>query len=79
MANASITDPAAVEAYAKVAGPAIRAAGGRNLVRDIPAKTFEAGLALRTIAIEFETIVAGERLVLRDANRECASREGACS
>jgi uncharacterized protein (DUF1330 family) len=31
-----ITDPAAVEAYAKIAGPAIWAAGGRNLVRGTP-------------------------------------------
>ena len=54
----SITNPAAVEAYAKIAGPAIWAAGGRNLVRGTPSKTFEAGLSLRTIVIEFENVAA---------------------
>ena len=52
----SINNPEAVAAYAKVAGPAIWAAGGRNLVRGTPAKTFEAGLDLRTVVIEFDSI-----------------------
>jgi len=52
----SIEDPEALAAYARIAGPAIWAAGGRNLVRGTPAKTFEAGLALRTVVIEFESV-----------------------
>lgn len=43
----SITNPAAVEAYAAKIGPMIRAAGGRILVRGIPAEVFEAGQSLR--------------------------------
>jgi hypothetical protein len=43
----SIKDPEALDAYAKLAGPAIWAAGGRNLVRGTPAKTLEAGMDLR--------------------------------
>lgn len=54
----SITNPAAVEAYAQIAGPAIWAAGGRNLVRGMPTRVLEAGLALRTVVIEFEGVAA---------------------
>jgi uncharacterized protein (DUF1330 family) len=53
-----IKDPAALEAYAKLAGPALWSAGGRNLVRGMPAKTLEAGLNMRTVVIEFESVAA---------------------
>jgi uncharacterized protein (DUF1330 family) len=52
----SINDPEALAEYAKLAGPAIWAAGGRNLVRGTPAKTLEAGLDLRTVVIEFDSV-----------------------
>ena len=52
----SINDPEALAAYAKLAGPAIWAAGGRNLVRGTPAKTLEAGMDLRTVVIEFDSV-----------------------
>jgi uncharacterized protein (DUF1330 family) len=54
----SIKDPAALDAYAKIAGPAIWAAGGRNLVRGTPAKTLEAGMDLRTVVIEFDSVAS---------------------
>lgn len=54
----SIRDPQALDAYAKLAGPAIWAAGGRNLVRGTPAKTLEAGIALRTVVIEFDSVAS---------------------
>src|SRR5580765_4661122 len=54
----SIKDTEALDAYAKLAGPAIWSAGGRNLVRGIPAKTLEEGLSLRTVVIEFESVAA---------------------
>ena len=57
----SIQSPEALEAYAKLAGPAIWNAGGRNLVRGIPAKTLEEGLNLRTVVIEFESVEAALR------------------
>ena len=53
-----IKDPAKLDAYAKLAGPAIWDAGGRNLVRGVPARTLEEGLALRTVVIEFESVAA---------------------
>jgi uncharacterized protein (DUF1330 family) len=54
----SIKDTHALDAYAKLAGPAIWGAGGRNLVRGIPARTLEDGLDLRTVVIEFESVAA---------------------
>jgi uncharacterized protein (DUF1330 family) len=52
----SISNPDALAAYAKLAGPAITAAGGRFLARGMPAKTYEAGLAQRTVLIEFDSV-----------------------
>jgi uncharacterized protein (DUF1330 family) len=52
----SVKDPDKLAAYAKLAGPAIQGAGGRFLVRGVAAKTMEAGLALRTIVVEFESV-----------------------
>ena len=54
----SIKNPEALAAYAKLAGPAIHAAGGRFLVRGSPAKTYEAGLDMRTVMTEFDSVEA---------------------
>jgi uncharacterized protein (DUF1330 family) len=52
----SISNPDAVTEYAKLAGPALQAAGAKILSRGVPAKTFEAGLAMRSVVIEFESV-----------------------
>jgi uncharacterized protein (DUF1330 family) len=52
----SITDPEALAAYAKLAGPAIQAGGGRFLARGTPAQTYEKGLNQRTVLIEFDSV-----------------------
>jgi uncharacterized protein (DUF1330 family) len=52
----SISDPDALAAYAKIAGPAITAAGGRFLARGNPAETYEAGIAQRIVIIEFDSV-----------------------
>jgi uncharacterized protein (DUF1330 family) len=52
----SISNPDAMGAYAKLAGPAIAAAGGRFVVRGMPAKTYEAGVNNRTVVIEFDSL-----------------------
>ena len=54
----SISNPDALAEYAKIGGPAIIAAGGKFLARGVPAKTYEAGLAQRTVVIEFESVAA---------------------
>ncbi len=52
----SVRDPQALAAYAKLAAPALTAAGGRFLVRGLPAKVYEGGLNERTVVIEFESV-----------------------
>jgi uncharacterized protein (DUF1330 family) len=52
----SISDPAKVAAYARLAGPAIEAGGGRFLARGMPAKLYEQGVAERTVLIEFDSV-----------------------
>ncbi len=51
-----ITDPAKLAAYAKLAGPAIEAAGGRFLARGAAAHAYEAGQLERTVIIEFDSV-----------------------
>ena len=51
-----IKNQAAVDAYAKIAGPAVAAAGGRFLVRGSPAKTYELGMKERTVVVEFDSL-----------------------
>jgi len=51
-----VSDPAKLAAYAALAGPAIEQGGGRFLVRGMPAQTYEAGLAERTVVIEFASV-----------------------
>ena len=52
----SVSDPEALAAYAKLAGPAIAAAGGRFLARGNAAKAYEAGLTERVVVIEFDSV-----------------------
>ena len=52
----SISDPEALAGYAKLAGPAITAAGGRFLARGTAAKAYEAGLVQRVVIIEFDSV-----------------------
>jgi uncharacterized protein (DUF1330 family) len=54
----SIKDQEALDAYAKLTGAAIGGAGGRVIVRGRPARTFEDGLDLRTVIIEFESVAS---------------------
>jgi uncharacterized protein (DUF1330 family) len=46
----------ALAAYAKLAGPAIEAGGGRFLARGMPSEVHEAGLAQRMVVIEFDSL-----------------------
>lgn len=51
-----VTDPAKLASYAKLAGPAIEAGGGRFLARTTAAKAYEQGKEERTVLIEFESV-----------------------
>ena len=52
----AVKDPDKLAAYAKLAGPAINAAGGRFLARGEPAKVYELGIKQRTVLIEFDSV-----------------------
>ncbi|HTF15012.1 MAG TPA: DUF1330 domain-containing protein [Burkholderiales bacterium] len=52
----SIKNQEAFQAYAKLAMPAIQAAGGKYLVRGNPAKVYEGGLSQRVVLIEFPSL-----------------------
>ena len=52
----SISNPDALAEYAKLAGPAISAAGGRFLARGNAAKDYEKGLLQRVVIIEFDSV-----------------------
>jgi uncharacterized protein (DUF1330 family) len=52
----SIKDQDAWAAYARLAAPAIQKAGGRFLVRGMPAKTYEGGLNQRVVIVEFDSV-----------------------
>jgi uncharacterized protein (DUF1330 family) len=52
----SISNPAALADYAKVAGPAIQAAGGRFLARGGTSKAYEAGTNQRVVVTEFDSV-----------------------
>jgi uncharacterized protein (DUF1330 family) len=54
----SISNPDALAAYAKLAGPAPSPFGARMLARGVPAQTFEAGEKQRVVLIEFPSVDA---------------------
>jgi uncharacterized protein (DUF1330 family) len=51
-----VHDADKLAAYAKLAGPAIEAGGGRFLARGVAAQAYEAGLEQRVVLIEFESV-----------------------
>jgi uncharacterized protein (DUF1330 family) len=52
----AVRNPEAFAAYARLAGPALEAAGGRFLARGLPAKVYEAGLEQRLVILEFPSV-----------------------
>lgn len=52
----AVPDPGKLAAYAKLAGPAIEAGGGRFVIRGTAARAMEGGLLQRTVVIEFESL-----------------------
>ena len=52
----SIKDQEKWSAYAKLAVPAIQSAGGRFIVRSMPAKIYEKGIKERVVIVEFDSL-----------------------
>jgi uncharacterized protein (DUF1330 family) len=75
----SISNPDALAEYAKLAGPAMAASGGRFLARGMPAKSYEAGVNQRTVLIEFDSVAqaiaahdsAGYKAALKALGNAC--------
>jgi uncharacterized protein (DUF1330 family) len=51
----AISDPEKLAAYNTLAGPAVRAGGGRTLVRGGRVVAREAGIAQRVVVVEFDS------------------------
>ena len=51
----TINDPEKLAAYNMLAGPAVRAAGGRTLARGGRTVAHDAGIAERTVVVEFDS------------------------
>ena len=56
----SIKNQDALAEYARLARSAIKAAGGRFLVRGSPARVYEAGIEERVVVIEFDSVKQAE-------------------
>jgi hypothetical protein len=52
----AVKDEEKVAAYAKLAGPALTAAGGRFLARGQPSMAYQLGLMQRTVLLEFDSV-----------------------
>ena len=53
-----IFDQDKVDAYARLARPALEAAGGTFVARGLPDQTYEAGETTRTVLLVFESVEA---------------------
>jgi uncharacterized protein (DUF1330 family) len=51
----TISDPEKLAAYNKLAAHAVRAAGGRTIVRGGRVVAYDAGIAERTVLVEFDS------------------------
>ena len=58
-----IRDTAALAAYAKLAGPAVAAAGGRFLARGLPGAVREAGQMERVVVVEYPSLDVAVRVL----------------
>src|SRR5579875_1086971 len=52
----SVSDPAALAEYAKLAGPAIEGHGGRFVIRGPAVRAYDAGVQGRAVVVEFDSV-----------------------
>jgi uncharacterized protein (DUF1330 family) len=52
----AVHNPEKLAAYAKLAAPAIQAAGGKFLARGTAAHAYESGMLQRTVVVEFPSV-----------------------
>ncbi len=51
-----VVDQSKVDAYRKLAGPAIEATGGRFIARGMPVKVYDSGIMERVVLVEFPSV-----------------------
>ena len=79
----AIKNQDAFQAYAKLAAPAIQAAGGKYLVRGSPAKVYEFGMEQRVVVVEFPSLQAalaahdgaGYQAALKELKNDAVQRD----
>ena len=54
----AVHDQDKMAAYAKLAGPAAEAHGGKFIVRGVAAKAYEQGVVQRSVIVEFDSVEA---------------------
>jgi uncharacterized protein (DUF1330 family) len=54
----AVHDPEKMAAYARLAGPAIQAAGGKFLARGTAAHAYDNGILQRAVLVEFPSVAA---------------------
>jgi uncharacterized protein (DUF1330 family) len=72
----AIHDEAALAAYAKLAGPALTAAGATFLARGMPAMVKEQGKAMRLVVVEFPSVAAAQAAYESPAYKEALAALG---
>ncbi len=71
-----VRNPEALAAYAKLAGPALAAAGGRFVVRGMPSAVKESGVMQRTVIVEFDSLQAALAAYDSPGYREALAARG---
>ncbi len=71
-----VRNPDALVAYAKLAGPAVKANGGRILARGGRVQSLEGGIEERTVVIEFDNFDAALAHYNSDAYQEALEALG---
>ncbi len=71
-----ILDEAKVEAYARLARPALEAAGGTFIARGVPEQVYEAGQAVRTVIVRFDSVEAARTAYESTAYQEALAALG---
>ena len=76
----SISDESALKEYAKLAGPAIQAAGGKALIRTSEGiETRESGLQQRIVVTEFESFAKAKAAYESDAYKAALKALGSAA
>jgi uncharacterized protein (DUF1330 family) len=80
VAYRSISDESALKEYAKLAGPAIQAAGGKALIRTSEGiETRESGLQQRIVVTEFESFAKAKAAYESDAYKAALKALGSAA